>query len=69
MMKEKAENSAPQFNILNKRQIEDIHAAVIQILEKAGMAFDSPEAVEIRLLTGPAEDGFNSNPGMSGRYS
>jgi trimethylamine--corrinoid protein Co-methyltransferase len=39
---------SPQFRILSDKQIEELHFAALQILERAGVAFDScPEALAI----------------------
>jgi len=38
---------SPQFHILSDKQIEDLHFATLQILERTGVAFECQEAIEI----------------------
>ena len=38
---------SPQFHILSDKQIEELHFASLQILEKAGVAYECQEALEI----------------------
>ena len=39
---------SPQFRLLSDKQIEELHFATLQILERTGVAFDTcPEALEI----------------------
>ncbi len=37
----------PQFRILSKKQIEELHLATLQVLERAGVAFECQEALDI----------------------
>ncbi|MCD6299662.1 MAG: trimethylamine methyltransferase family protein, partial [Dehalococcoidales bacterium] len=37
----------PQFHILPDKQIEELHFATLQILERTGVAFECPEAIDI----------------------
>jgi len=39
--------STPQFHILSDKQIEDLHFATLQILERTGVAFECQEAIDI----------------------
>ena len=39
--------SSPQFRILSDKQIEELHLASLQILERTGVAFECKEAIEI----------------------
>ncbi len=39
--------TTPQFHILSDKQIEDLHFATLQILERAGVAFECQEAINI----------------------
>jgi len=41
------EYGSPQFRILSDRQIEELHFATLQILERTGVAFECQEAIEI----------------------
>ena len=50
---------SPQFRILSDKQIEEIHCATLQILERTGVKFDSPEAIE--LLDGAGADVSDKN--------
>ncbi len=38
---------SPQFRILSDKQIEELHFATLQILERAGVAFECQEAIEL----------------------
>lgn len=38
---------SPQFRFLSDNQIEELHSATLQILERAGVAFASEEAIDI----------------------
>ncbi len=40
-------HGSPQFRILSDKQIEELHFATLQILERTGIAFDCQEAVDI----------------------
>lgn len=42
-----SQNSRPRFRVLSDKQIEDLHLATLRILEKAGVAFECPEAIDI----------------------
>ena len=46
--------NSPQFRILSDSQIEELHMGVLQILERTGVAFECPEAIE--LLGGAGAD-------------
>jgi trimethylamine--corrinoid protein Co-methyltransferase len=37
----------PQFRILSDSQLEELHLATLQILERTGVAFECPEAIDI----------------------
>ena len=39
--------STPQFRLLSDKQIEELHLATLQILERTGVAFDCQEAIDI----------------------
>ncbi len=39
--------NTPQFRILSDKQIEELHLATLQILERTGIAFDCQEAIEL----------------------
>ena len=39
--------STPQFRLLSDKQIEELHLATLQILERTGVAFDCQEAINI----------------------
>jgi len=39
--------STPQFRLLSDKQIEDLHLATLQILERTGVTFDCQEAIDI----------------------
>jgi len=39
--------NTPQFHILSDKQIEELHLATLQILERTGVAFECQEAIEI----------------------
>ncbi len=39
--------NTPQFHILSGKQIEELHLATLQILERTGVAFECQEAIEI----------------------
>jgi len=39
--------NSPQFRILSDKQIEELHFATLQILERAGVAFECQEAIDI----------------------
>ena len=39
--------SSPQFRILSDKQIEELHFATLQILERSGVAFECQEAIDI----------------------
>jgi trimethylamine--corrinoid protein Co-methyltransferase len=39
--------SSPQFRLLSDKQIEELHLASLHIMEKTGVAFESPEALEL----------------------
>jgi len=39
--------STPQFRLLSDKQIEELHLAALQILERTGVAFDCQEAIDI----------------------
>jgi len=51
--------SSPQFRLLSDSQLEELHLATLQILERTGVAFECQEAIE--LLDGAGAD--VSNPG------
>jgi len=38
---------SPQFRILSDKQIEELHFAALQILERTGVAFECQEAIQI----------------------
>ncbi|MCK4387824.1 MAG: trimethylamine methyltransferase family protein, partial [Dehalococcoidia bacterium] len=38
---------SPQFRILSDKQIEELHFATLQILERTGVAFECQEAIDI----------------------
>lgn len=40
-------SSCPQFHILSDKQIEELHLASLQILERTGVAFECQEAIDI----------------------
>jgi len=39
--------NTPQFHILSDKQIEELHLATLQILERTGVTFECQEAIEI----------------------
>ena len=39
--------STPQFRLLSDKQIEELHLATLQILEKTGIAFNCQEAINV----------------------
>ncbi len=39
--------NTPQFHILSDKQIEELHLATLQILERTGAAFDCQEAIDL----------------------
>jgi len=39
--------SSPQFRLLSDKQIEELHFATLQILERTGVAFECQEAIDI----------------------
>ncbi|MCK4221887.1 MAG: trimethylamine methyltransferase family protein, partial [Dehalococcoidia bacterium] len=39
--------NTPQFRILSDKQIEELHFATLQILERTGVDFECQEAIEI----------------------
>jgi len=39
--------TSPQFHLLSDKQMEELHLATLQVLEKTGVAFDCQEAVDI----------------------
>ena len=39
--------NSPQFRILSAKQIEELHFAALQILERTGVAFECQEALDI----------------------
>ena len=39
--------NTPQFHILSDKQIEDLHLATLQILERTGVTFECQEAIDI----------------------
>ncbi|GAJ20058.1 unnamed protein product, partial [marine sediment metagenome] len=39
--------SSPQFRILSDKQMEELHFATLQILERTGVAFQCQEAIDI----------------------
>jgi len=41
------EYGSPQFRILSDKQIEELHFATLQILERTGVAFECQEAIDI----------------------
>lgn len=49
----------PQFRLLSDSQIEELHLATLQILERTGIAFNCQEAIE--LLDGAGADVSNQN--------
>ena len=49
--------NSPQFRLLSDSQIEELHMGVLQILERTGVAFECPEAIE--LLDGAGADVSN----------
>ncbi len=38
---------SPQFRLLSDKQIEELHLATLQVLERTGVAFDCQEAIDI----------------------
>jgi trimethylamine--corrinoid protein Co-methyltransferase len=44
--------NSPQFRILSDRQIEELHLASLQILERTGVAFDCQKAIDILRAAG-----------------
>lgn len=42
-----AHYGSPQFRVLSDKQIEELHLASLQILERTGVAFESPEAIQL----------------------
>ena len=48
---------SPQFRVLSDSQLEELHLAVIQIMERTGVAFECEEAIE--LLDGAGADVSN----------
>jgi len=59
MRSEYVQFSSPQFRILSDSQIEELHLATLQILERTGIAFDCQEAIE--LLDSAGADVSNTN--------
>ena len=51
--------STPQFRLLSDKQIEELHLATLQILERTGVAFDCQEAID--LLGNAGADVSNPN--------
>ncbi len=51
--------NTPQFHILSDKQLEELHLATLQILERTGVAFDCQEAIE--LLDDAGADVSNPN--------
>jgi trimethylamine--corrinoid protein Co-methyltransferase len=51
--------SSPQFRILSDKQIEELHFATLQILERTGVLFECQEAIE--LLDGAGADVSDPN--------
>ena len=49
--------ASPQFRLLSDSQLEELHLAVLQILERTGVAFECQEAIE--LLDGAGADVSN----------
>jgi len=49
--------NSPQFRLLSDSQLEELHLAVLQILERTGVAFECEEAIE--LLDGAGADVSN----------
>ncbi len=43
---------SPQFHVLSDKQIEELHLASLQILERTGVAFESQEAIELLASAG-----------------
>ena len=41
------QHGSPQFRILSDKQIEELHFATLQILERTGVAFECQEAIDI----------------------
>ncbi|MBA7699545.1 Glycine betaine methyltransferase [subsurface metagenome] len=39
--------TSPQFRLLSDKQMEELHLATLQVLEKTGVAFDCQEAIDI----------------------
>jgi trimethylamine--corrinoid protein Co-methyltransferase len=39
--------ASPQFRLLSERQLEDLHLGTLQILERAGVAYECQEAIEL----------------------
>jgi trimethylamine--corrinoid protein Co-methyltransferase len=39
--------ASPQFHLLSEKQLEELHLATLQILERAGVAFECQEAIEL----------------------
>ncbi len=54
-----AQFGTPQFHILSNKQIEELHFATLQILERTGVAFECQEAIDILGAAGADV----SNPG------
>ncbi len=42
-----SQHSRPKFRVLSDEQLEDLHLATLQILEKTGIAFDCQKAIDI----------------------
>jgi len=41
------EYNTPQFHILSEKQLEELHLATLQILERTGVAFECEEAIQL----------------------
>jgi len=51
--------SSPQFRLLSHTQLEELHLATIQILERTGVTFQCQEAID--LLADAGADVSNPN--------
>jgi len=49
----------PYFRVLTEKQLEDIHFASLRVLEKTGMVFNLPEAVDMLMSVGCHKIGGN----------
>jgi len=40
-------SDSPQFRILSDEKLAELHSATLRVLEKTGVAFECPEAIEL----------------------